>query len=261
MKKIIDTVSFNGEYDLLEIRLNILNDYVDEFVICEAPTTFTGNPKPLYFERDKERFKEFAHKIKYFVIDENYTEREINYAEHSPNTKGASHWKREFLQKESIKKALTHLNDDDRVFIGDCDEIWEPQSGDAGIAKLKLRVYNYYVNNRSNEEFWGTITGKWRDIKNRCLNHLRTRDSDRKTRDYRGWHLTNMGGLPEVRRKLTDSYTEESYNTEEVQTKLMERHINNQDYLGRNFTFRIDESELPKYLLGNKDKYQHLFKQ
>ena len=75
-----------------------------------------------------------------------------------------------------------------------------------------------------------------------------------------GWHFTSMGGIDAVRRKLNDSYTVDSYNTEEVQRKLEER-FGKKDYLGRNkFKFWIDESKLPKYILENKDKYLNLWK-
>src|SRR3990167_11430504 len=87
---IIDAFHFNGEFDILEIRLNILDPIVDEFIICEAPTTFAGNPKPLHFERQKERFKKWEHKIKYHVVDENYTPEECEYAKASKYTDGQS---------------------------------------------------------------------------------------------------------------------------------------------------------------------------
>jgi beta-1,4-mannosyl-glycoprotein beta-1,4-N-acetylglucosaminyltransferase len=38
--KIYDTFTFFNELDLLEIRLNILNDVVDYFVLVEANKTF-----------------------------------------------------------------------------------------------------------------------------------------------------------------------------------------------------------------------------
>lgn len=40
--KNFDTITFFNELDLLELRLNILNDVVDYFVINEANITFTG---------------------------------------------------------------------------------------------------------------------------------------------------------------------------------------------------------------------------
>lgn len=257
--QIIDVITYNGEADLLEIRLNILDRYVDQFIIVEAPTTFSGNPKPLYFDRDIKRFLKWMPKIKYFVIDENYSDEEIRQAEESPNTQGASHWKREFLQKESIKKALIHLKDYDVCYIGDCDEVWDinhPNYSLEEVWKFKLKVNTYYLNNRSSEVFYGNIYGKYKNIKDKCLNHLRT--NARETDDYCGWHFTSLkDGL---RRKLTDSYTTENYATDAVLDNLEDNVENSRDFLGRNFTYEISEIDLPQYLLDNKNTWKHLFK-
>ena len=257
----IDCSMFNGEYDLLEIRLNILDKVVDQFIIVEAPTTFSGLPKPLYYEQQKERYAPWHHKIKYFVIDENYSEEELRQARDSPNTQGAEHWKHEFLQKESIKKALTHLPDNAICFIGDVDEIWEPYMGEerGGLIKLKLKVCPYYLNNRSDEKFWGTIKCDYKVIRQNCLNHLRSK-TDIGTMMYHGWHFTSLGGYDEVRRKLIDSYTRDSYWTQEVEANLQENVEDCRDFLGRDFTFKVDESDLPEYILYNKAKYGHLFR-
>lgn len=261
MAKIIDIFSYNGEADILEIRLNILKDFVDEFIIVEAPTTFSGLPKPLYYEQQKERFKKWNHKIRYFIIPEDYSEDEIALAKNSPNTLGAKHWTHEFLQKESIKKSLTHLKDDDICFIGDVDEIWSFTLNlgalDDTIFKLNLRVYAYYLNNRSNEEFYGTIVSCYKNIKNKCLNHLRSHDHG-KTKDYHGFHFTSIGGYEEIKRKLNDSYTEETYNSPFIQQNLKTNMANNKDFLGRDFKFTQDESDWPQYLKDNRDKYKHL---
>lgn len=268
---IIDCFTYNGEADLLEIRLNILDAVVDQFVIVEAPTTFSGKEKPLYFERDRERFSEWANKIKYFVVDENYTPKELALAESSPNTQGAAHWKHEFLQKESIKKALTHLEDKDLVFIGDVDEIWNPDITSSYVAKnakdftwfprLRLKVYSYWLDTRSSEEFYGVIVGTYGNLKDKILNHLRSNPKSKSMSSmhrFDGWHFTSMGGVKELERKLTDSYTEESYATPQVLQSLKENVDNSRDFLGRDFTYRIDESEWPAYLKENREKYAHL---
>ena len=264
--RIIDVFTFNGEYDLLEVRLNTLNSVVDEFIIIEAPTTFSGKPKPLYYEAQKERYSQFASKIKYFVIDESYGEEEIAQAYSSPNTQGADHWKHEFLQKESIKKALTHLNDNDIVFIGDVDEIWFPEAAEAakmtfslmpdGIVKLKLRVYCYYFNNRSTEEFWGPINCRYGAIKNKVLNHVRSDVSNRNKIEM-GWHFTSLRDI--LRRKLENSYTEDTYASPQVMNNLESNIAQNKDFLGRPFSYTVDESGLPQYLLDNKEKYKNLW--
>lgn len=264
---IYDIFTYNGEADILEIRLNILDEYVDQFIIVEATTTFSGNKKPLYYKAQKARFKKWKKKIKYFVIDDEYDPEIIALADRSPNVpaNGPSHWKREFCQKESIKKALTHLEPDDICVISDVDEIWNPQTaektllGDFDVLKLRQIVYSYYLNNRSSEPWAGPVVAKYLVVRISCLNHLRTRFTH-KLIDNSGWHFTSMGGLDEVRRKLNDSYTAESYNTPDVQAKLAER-FGTSDYIGRSgFTFTVDESEWPQYLKDNREKYVHLLR-
>lgn len=262
---IIDIVTFNGEYDLLEIRLSILDKYVDQFVIVECPTTFSGKAKPLYFDGSThpeiyERFKKWEHKIKYHVIDENYSEGEIKIARESPATQfGVGHWMTEFLQKESIKKALTHLNNYDKCFVGDVDEIWNEQALqlDYGV-KLKLKVYTYWLNNRSSEQFCGTLYTTYETIKTNCLNNLR--NYAHKTQEEYGWHFTSMGGYEQVKMKLTDGYTEETYANQWVMANLSHALESNTDFLGRNFTYGIDESEWPQWLKDHKEDYKHLIK-
>ena len=50
---IVDCFPFFNELDLLEIRLNILKDVVDKFVLVEASKTQTKLDKPFYFEDNK----------------------------------------------------------------------------------------------------------------------------------------------------------------------------------------------------------------
>jgi hypothetical protein len=255
MSKIIDCVMYNGEKELFDLRYNILKDVVDEFIVVEAPTTFSSKKKPLYFEQIRRNYD----KVSYFVVDEHYSPEELALAENSPNTNGADHWKREFLQKESIKKALVHLKDEDIVFIGDCDEVWDAEKALKWCHapfKYKLKVYTYYLNNSSSEEFWGTLVSPYKHLKNDCLNHLRT--NAWKTVFDAGWHFTSMA--PDLRRKLTDSYTKETYANDWVMDNLQANIRGNKDFLGRSFTYKIDESEWPQYLKDNKDKYKLLCK-
>lgn len=254
---VIDAFTYNGETDLLELHIKTLAPYVDQFYVIESSKTFSGNNKPLYFLRDKLIVKKFWNKIVYFKVEENDDEL-WRLAESSPNTKGAEHWKREFVHKESIKKALRYIEDEDIVYIGDVDEIWDPAYKlDYALEKLLLRVYTYYLDNRSSEEFWGTLAGKWRFIKNKTLNHLRSDTIYRGTINA-GWHFTSMGGLREVSRKLNDSYTMESYNTLDVQASLPRNIKDNKDFLGRDFTYWHDENEWPDYLKKNRRHFAHL---
>lgn len=249
---------------MLQLHLGVLNDFVDRFIIVEANKTFTGNDKPLYFFRDQRYFAKWWDKIDYYVMDQ-WDDSELwDIANKSPNTVGASHWKREFYIKESIQKAMVkyRVGDDDTVLIGDVDEIIDPKAiyESESPIKAKLRVYAYWLNNRSSEEFWGTLIAQYKEVKGKCLNHLRSDTSLNSVGNYLGWHFTSMGGIEEVRRKLNDSYTPESYNTHDVQLHLPERIRGGQDYLGRDFKFHLDESEWPKFLKEHRDQFKYLCK-
>lgn len=254
---IIDVFTYNGELDMLKLHIGTLYHYVDKFIIVEAKTTFSGNYKPLYYQ-EHQRFLNM-NKIRYHIVDEN--DQDLwDLAQESPNTQGAEHWKREFYQKESIKKALSDAKDDDIIYIGDVDEIWDPNyEVKMGIDKLMFRTYAYYLDNESSEQFWGTIVGRWEEMKDKTLNHLRSNVALR-GKEMAGWHFTSMGGLSEVRRKLNDSYTQESYNTGEVQELLSRRMNAGVDYLGRSFTFKTDESHWPQYLKEHRQSFAHLCK-
>ena len=261
---VISVFTYNGEMKTLQLHLGILNNYVDRFVIVEANKTFSGYDKPLYFFQQQQYVKEYWKKITYHVVN-NWDDTDLwEQAINSPNTKGAKHWKREFYIKENIHKALLAANvkNNDTLFIGDVDEIIDPEAkyeSDTPI-KAKLRVYSYWLNNQSNEEFYGTLICQYKDIRGKCLNHMRSDKALYSKGDYLGWHFTSMGGLEEVRRKLNDSYTTESYNTHEVQKSLPTRFKGNEDYLGRNFTFTLDETNWPSYLIKNRDKFKYLCK-
>lgn len=255
----ISCFTYNGERELLRLHVAMLAPFVDRFVVVEARTTFSGEQKDLYYPIDKEAVKEWASQMSYFIIDEK-DEDLWRLAKNSPNTQGASHWMREFVQKESIKKALAHLDDEDTVIIGDVDEIIDIEYIPVmPLEKLKLRVYAYYLDNLSSEEFWGPVVGKWGELKDKTLNHVRS-DVSLRNDAYAGWHFTSQGGLQEVRRKLNDSYTSESYNTKEVQLNLYERHKQGIDYLGRPFEFKLSENEWPAYLRDHRKEYAHLCK-
>ena len=53
---------------VLDMRLNILNDYVNYFVIAEATKDHTGKDKKLNFNINN--FSKFKEKINYIIVDD-----------------------------------------------------------------------------------------------------------------------------------------------------------------------------------------------
>mgnify|MGYP001587210217 CR=1 FL=1 len=249
---VIDVITYNGEKELFEIRYHILKDVVDEFRVIEFDKTFSGRAKEKTFNQNWD-------KVKHYFIKEDVWGKYWEEAKKSPNTnygEGAKHWLREWAMKESIKDCLTDLEDDDIIYVGDADEVWGefPVSNDV-IFKLKLRVYAYWLNNRSSEDFWGTIVGRYKNIKQECLNELRSHKHT-KTQIEWGWHFTSLA--PYLKQKLQDSYTEETYATEQILSNLSRNIQENKDFLGRDFIYRIDERQWPQYLQEHKKEYSQL---
>ena len=60
---IYDCFQYFDEDHVVELRLNILNKYVDYFVISESTKTHQGKNKKINF--NKNNFKKFKKKIKY----------------------------------------------------------------------------------------------------------------------------------------------------------------------------------------------------
>lgn len=255
-----DIVTYNGEKDIWDLRYNVLKDVVDGFIVCEFDRTFSGQEKPLFLKDidqslyPKAKFKTRAGSYESFSAEEQAA------AEASPNTRGAAHWKLEFMQKESIKECLTSLQDDDLVIVGDVDEIWDSRIALNCITpcKLKMRVYTYWLNNRSSEVFWGPLVAYYAQIRGQTLNHVR--QEAWKSTFLGGWHFTSMGGIEELRRKLAASYTPDSYWTPHVEAHLEENLTNNTDFLGRAFNYWKEEGPWPQYLKDNRARYQHLMK-
>ena len=71
---------FYNEIEILDIRLNELNPYVDYFVIVEAKETHSGLKRELVFEMYKHLFDRYVDKIIYIAMD-SLTNPEIKLAE------------------------------------------------------------------------------------------------------------------------------------------------------------------------------------
>jgi beta-1,4-mannosyl-glycoprotein beta-1,4-N-acetylglucosaminyltransferase len=103
--RIYDCFSYWDEDLLLEFRLNILNDYVDYFVIVEGNKTWQNNFKNLNFNINK--FSKFKDKIIYIPVED------------LPD--GDDPYKRENHQRNAIIRGLTNASKNDLIIISDLD--------------------------------------------------------------------------------------------------------------------------------------------
>ena len=110
--KIFDCFMYFDEEMILDLRLNILNKYVDYFVIVEGNKTWQNNPKKLRFDINK--FSKFKDRIIYIPVED------------MPD--GEDPYLRENFQRNSIMKGLTQSNENDLILISDLDEIPDPKN-------------------------------------------------------------------------------------------------------------------------------------
>jgi beta-1,4-mannosyl-glycoprotein beta-1,4-N-acetylglucosaminyltransferase len=280
MAKIYDVFPFFNELDLLEIRLNHLADYVDHFVITEATMTHAGNPKPLYFHENRDRFSKFDGKIIHQVVDD------------FPNTLNT--FERDWFQRNEVKAVLeTRLSDGDVLIYGDIDEIpthsaikQALENLDNGIQMNHLAqdLFYYYLNleetsgnllsnmgefpDVTDKKWLGTTVSRWAYSKQFSITSLRDREHVSVSRRISngGQHFSYVGGpVPtsadeRIRAKLKESAHQE-LNIWRTNSFLKLRLSRGKDIFGRRgakLKLRKDISYLPEYVLQNLTKFESL---
>lgn len=110
--RILDCFTYFNEKELLELRINLLYDYVDQFIIIDADRIHSGKPKPFTCKNTLKELGLLKDKIK--IVELN-----LPSYEEEPNA-----WIRERMQRNEISK---FIENDDVCIISDCDEIINPE--------------------------------------------------------------------------------------------------------------------------------------
>jgi len=257
--KIFDCFIFNHEIELLEIRLNILNDYVDKFVITEGDMTFSGLPKESHFLNNKERFAKWEDKI---ILNQ------INIPEcESP-------WHREIYSRNAMVN-LDIFNDDDLIIMSDGDEIPNPEILDQASEwvsddthfTFEQSCYAYWMNNLYSNKWFGTRAATYKYVNNTTVDDIRegTEDESKITGSIitnGGWHFTYLGDENHIRQKI-NSFCDRHFDVPEVIENISKNLEGGTDVLNRTHitysTVDLDDS-FPQYIIDNQEKYSHLIK-
>lgn len=284
MVKIYDCFNFFNELDILEIRLNVLYEYVDYFVIVESSITHSGEHKPFYFEENKERYSKFLDKIIHYKVYDtpndftnfNYSEdiclnKIFDFASKQTNRFNRAtqpDYGRDFFQKECVRRPLTSCSDDDIIIISDADEIPNPKIlehiklsiDDDDIYSLNQTTYYYYINLLKQTDWYGSKISKYKNIKNISFNEIRGDESLSKKINNGGWHFSFQGGSEMVKTKLL-SYSARDLVNPYILSNLNKNINDNIDPFFRgNLTHVEIDNSYPKYLLENIEKYKHMIK-
>lgn len=148
--RVVDVFPFFDELLLLRLKLEEMSPWVDRFVLLEARTSFTGAPKDLVYEQNREAFAPYAEKIVHRVVD---------FPEWVD-----SPWAREFYQRDIGLAVLSGFcGPDDLVSFSDVDEIIRKDTldrFDGEYAGFGMPVYAYFFNLRrisAGQRFYGGV--------------------------------------------------------------------------------------------------------
>lgn len=277
--RLFDCFTFNGEHELLRLRMQVLRGVADFMVVAEADRTFTGSPKPLRFERGL--LPDDGPALVYLPV------RDL---EERP----ASAWSNENRQRNALGRILSQppaelaggVRDGDWILLSDVDEIPDPR----GIAAfrpdrflsgvLQQRNFFYAFNNQAvgadgADVLWqrarittaGTFR-RWfrtmqrlRDFRGEGPLRSVTRVWDR-LRTQRlacgGWHFSYLMTPEQIIEKLA-SFSHQEFNTPEIASiEYIRRCMAEGKDLFSNGRFRVvplDES-FPAPLLQERARYE-----
>ena len=291
--KIFDCFMFFDENVILDVRLNILNQFVDYFVIVESRYNHNGHEKNLNFDINK--YKNFKDKIIY-IIHENVPKeiKRINShdSDHEKNAKYIFNAAfRENDQRNSIINGLNKAGEDDIILISDVDEIPNLENVKFQEIKEKLIFFKqemfYYKFNLKlpNLNWIGTKsckkkylkTPQWlRNIKDRKYPFYRldTFFSDNKYSDIKfvsdgGWHFTNIKTAEQIRYKLKSYLHHREFEVKPIPLDEINRLITDKKAIynlkldkrdqkigSGNKLEKYDIDKLPNYIRENLNKYK-----
>jgi beta-1,4-mannosyl-glycoprotein beta-1,4-N-acetylglucosaminyltransferase len=294
MTKIYDCFLFSYNPDILEIRLNILDEVVDYFVIIEGDHNFNGLPRDFVFTKEEnlKRFEKFLHKIIYVTITDMPQHRvsEVSDAE-------TEAWKLENFLRNSIVRGLSTAEDDDIIVVSDFDEIPDPKilkqikkEKNKDVILLSHSHFFYKLNSlivNVDKKMTSSVVFNKKMLEKYNPNDLRIkfREANIKNKDSldgvgfdviynAGWHFSWVGDKEYINEKL-DGYPHQEHRNEkgrkykEDQASLRDSHSEYGDtpsdgdtvniVLDSFFTVNIVlDSFLPDYILKNQEKYANI---
>ncbi len=262
---IYDCFQYFNEDHIVDLRFNILNKFVDKFVIVESTVNHQGKPKKLSF--DINNYRKFKNKINYIIVDD--TPENIK----KPHEGGESLVEQH--QRNSIMKGLKNANENDLVILSDVDEIpdlnklHEYDRNKYAVFSQKMFMYKLNLLNLEENNWHGSKiclkknfkSPQWlRDLKFKKYPFWRID----KTRNLQiiengGWHFAYLQ-TPENISKKIKSFAHGEFNKNDITNEegIRLKIKKGQDIFERGFKLQkinIDE-EFPEYILKNKEYFK-----
>jgi beta-1,4-mannosyl-glycoprotein beta-1,4-N-acetylglucosaminyltransferase len=288
--KIIDTTTYFEEKLMMDIRFNILDKFVDHFIVCESRFSHSGIKKNINFNIND--YPLFKNKISHLILEE----EPLDIIKNLKNDYDVrlNSIKRIAAQRNYIKKYLKNFSEEDYIIYSDNDEIpnlnnfvFSENSKKIILFKQKLFYYKFNLS-IPNVPWFGSKACRvkdlksidWlRNIKNKVYNPLRPdilfsnkKYSNIKIVDNGGWHFSNLKTIEELERKYLNDENHSEYEKLNHSVEKIKRNLENKviDYnhsakkdsserFNSSKLVKVENSSLPEYLIINKNKHLKWF--
>lgn len=292
--KIFDCFMYFDEEQVLDLRLNVLYQNVDYFVIVESIYNHKGEKRNLLFNSQK--FEKFNDKIIYLVYDkipqlvEPIKETDNEIEKDGKYIMNALY--RENAQRDFILEGLKNAKKDDLILISDVDEIPKLSSINLNQIKNEIILFKqdmfYYKYNLSlpNFKWTGTkavkrknlVSPQWlRNVKDRKYPFYRidTFFSDKKYINIQiindgGWHFSNIKSPEMIEHKLRSYLHHREFDQVSLSIKEINELVKKKQAI---YDLRVDKrvnkvgngvilenfemKKLPNHINNNIDKYKN----
>ena len=292
--KIFDCFMYFDEEQVLDLRLNVLYQNVDYFVIVESTYNHKGEKRNLLFNSKK--FEKFNDKIIYLVYDKiPKLVDPINETDNEKEKDGKyimNALYRENAQRDFILEGLKSAKKDDLILISDVDEIPKLSSVNLNQVKNEIILFKqdmfYYKYNLSlpNFKWTGTkavkrknlVSPQWlRNVKDRKYPFYRidTFFSDKKYIDIKiindgGWHFSNIKSPEMIEHKLRSYLHHREFDQVSLSIEEIDELVKKKQAI---YDLRVDKrvnkvgngvilenfemKKLPNHINNNIDKYKN----
>jgi len=291
--KIFDCFMYFDEDVVLDVRLNLLSNYVDKFVIIESKYNHKGDERQPLFNINK--FDKFRDKIIYILksdIPEGIEKIQTSDNEDEIYRKSIFNaWKRENLQRNQIMDGILDADKDDWIIVSDLDEIPNLEEINFNTIENKLIFFEqhmiYYKFNLKLENFvwFGSKACKFKNLKSpQWLRDIKTKKfpwwrvdtmfSEKKYRDIYfvkngGWHFSYLKNPKDIEKKLKSylhhiDYDKNPLGIEKIKNVINEKKAiydlrvdqRKNKFEAKNQLIKIDINQMPSYIQNNIEKFR-----
>ena len=260
---IFDCFQYFNEDHIAELRFNILDQYVNKFVVVESTVNHQGKSKNLHF--DIKKYKKFKDKIIYIVVED--TPENIKIPHEGGESLVEQH------QRNSIMRGLKDSSDNDLVILSDVDEIPNlkklNQYNKNNYAVFSQKMFMYKLNflNLKENNWHGSRICLKKNLKSpQWFRNLKFKhypfwriDKIRNIQiiDNGGWHFAYLQSPKNISNKIK-SFAHGEFNKSEITSEenIIKKIELGQDIFKRGYSLKKVEidSSFPEYILQNKEK-------